>query len=207
MEELVIRQERAEDRREVENLVREAFWNVYMPGCSEHYVTHVLREHPDFVQELDTVLLLNGKIIGHNVFVKTALALPNGGTLPVLTMGPLAIAPEMQGKGYGKKLLDYCLNRAAELGYGAVMFEGNINFYKHCGVTFASDFCVKYHGVPDGEDCSFFLCKQLKEGYLSTAVGGVYQTPAAYFVDPAAVEAFDSTFPHKQKLKLPTQIF
>ena len=117
-----IRLERFEDYRAVENLVRESFWNVYRPGCSEHYVIHVLRDDPAFVKELDFVMEQNGKLIGQNMFMRTVIEADDGRVIPVLTMGPIGITPELKRQGYGKKLLDYCLEKAAAMGFGAVLF-------------------------------------------------------------------------------------
>ena len=120
-----IRSEEREDYREVENLIRESFWNVYRPGCSEHYVIHVLRDDPAFVRELDFVMEKNGKLIGQNMFMKTIIESDDGREIPVLTMGPICITPELKRNGYGKALLDYSLEKASEAGFGAVLFEGN----------------------------------------------------------------------------------
>lgn len=146
-----------------ENLVRESFWNVYRPGCLEHYVLNQLTTDEAFV-------------------------------------------PEFKRQGYGKILLDYSLEKAAELGAGALCFEGNIDFYGKSGFTFASEFGIRYHGLPEGEDASFFLCKGLIPGYLD-GVTGEYATPQGYFVDEAEAENFDKQFPYKEKLKLPGQLF
>ena len=201
-----IRLEKAEDYREVENLIRESFWNVYRPGCSEHYVIHVLRDDPSFVKELDFVMEQNGKLIGQNMFMRTVIEADDGQVIPVLTMGPIGITSELKRHGYGKKLLDYCLEKATAMGFGAVLFEGNIGFYGHSGFTYARSFGIRYHDLPEGADDSFFLCKELIPGYLDD-VTGVYQTPKGYYVDDADVEEFDKAFPPKVKLKLPGQIF
>ena len=124
-----IRLETEEDYRAVENLVRESFWNVYRPGCSEHYVIHVLRDDPAFVKELDYVMEQDGKLIGQNMFMKTIIDADDGREIPVLTMGPIGIAPELKRKGYGKAILDYSLEKATEMGCGAVLFDGNNGFY------------------------------------------------------------------------------
>ena len=202
----IIRLERTEDRGEVENLVRESFWNVYRPGCLEHYVIHVLRNDPDFVKELDLIMEKNGRIIGQNMFMRTFISSDDGRIVPVLTMGPICIAPDMKRMGYGKKLLDFSLARAAELGFGAVLFEGNIVFYGKSGFDYAENFGIRYHGLPDGADASFFLCRELITGYLGD-VTGVYHTPQGYYVSVAEVEKFDRFFPYKEKLKLPGQLF
>ncbi|MDY6047069.1 MAG: N-acetyltransferase [Anaerobutyricum sp.] len=203
---IIIRLERKEEYRKVETLVRESFWNVYRPGCLEHYVLNQLRDDPAFVPELDFVMEQNGELIGQNMFMRANIKADDGREVPIMTMGPICIAPERKRKGYGKILLDYSLERAKELGCGAVCFEGNIDFYGKSGFTYASTFGIRYHGLPEGEDASFFLCKELIPGYLD-GVTGVYTTPQGYYVDEAEVEAFDQEFEPKEKLKLPGQLF
>ena len=206
MKELTIRFEEPKDYRTVENLIRESFWNVYRPGCSEHYVMHVLRDDPAFVKDLDFVMEKDGVLIGQNMFMRTVINADDGRDIDVLTMGPICITPDLKRKGYGKILLDYCLERATEMGFGAVLFEGNIGFYGKCGFDYASKFGIRYHDLPEGADASFFLCRELIPGYLD-GITGVYQTPKGYYVDDADVELFDRSFPPKEKLKLPGQIF
>ena len=202
----IIRLERKDEHREIENLVRESFWNVYRPGCLEHYVLHTLRDDEAFVPDLDFVMEKDGRPIGQNVFVKAKIQSDDGREIPIVTMGPICITPELKRKGYGKKLLDYSLEKAAEMGFGAVCFEGNIDFYGKSGFTFASKFGIRYHGLPEDADSSFFVCRELIPGYLD-GITGEYATPQGYFVDEAAAEEFDKAFPHKEKLKLPGQLF
>ena len=203
---IIIRLEKQEEYREVENMVRESFWNVYRPGCLEHYVLNQLRNDPAFIQELDFVMEEEGKLIGQNMFMRATIKADDGRDIPIMTMGPICITPERKRKGYGKILLDYSLEKAKELGCGAVCFEGNIDFYGKSGFTQASTFGIRYHGLPEGEDASFFLCKELIPGYLD-GITGEYATPQGYFVDEAETEMFDQVFPVKEKLKLPGQIF
>ncbi|WP_394283266.1 GNAT family N-acetyltransferase [Frisingicoccus sp.] len=203
---IIIRLEKQEEYREVENMVRESFWNVYRPGCLEHYVLNQLRNDPAFIQELDFVMEEEGKLIGQNMFMRATIKADDGRDIPIMTMGPICITPERKRKGYGKILLDYSLEKAKELGCGAVCFEGNIDFYGKSGFTQASTFGIRYHGLPEGEDASFFLCKELIPGYLD-GITGEYATPQGYFVDEAETEMFDQAFPVKEKLKLPGQIF
>ena len=202
---LTIRPEEPDDCRAVENLVREAFWNVYRPGCTEHCVLHALRRDPAFVRELDYVMEKDGRIIGQNVFMRTVILSDDGREIPVLTMGPICTDPEFMGQGYGGDLLDYCLARAEEMAFGAVLFEGAIGFYGQHGFTYAREFGIRYHDLPEGADDSFFLCRELVPGYLS-GVTGVYQTPPAYYVSDEEAEAFDSTFPPKEKRRQPGQL-
>ena len=201
----IIRLEREEEYREVETLVREAFWNVYRPGALEHYVLNQLRNDSAFVPELDFVMERNGVIIGQNMFMKANVRADDGRDIPIMTMGPICIAPQYQKQGYGKILLDYSLEQAKQLGCGAVCFEGNINFYGKSGFTFAREFGIRYHGLPEGADDSFFLCKELIPRYLND-ITGEYTPPQGYFVDETEAEQFDQQFPPKVKLKLPGQL-
>ncbi|MDD4689451.1 MAG: N-acetyltransferase [Eubacteriales bacterium] len=206
MKNYIIRPETPKDHREVENLVRESFWNVYRPGCYEHYLIHVLRDKNEFVKELGFVMEQDGKIIGQNAFTKAEIKADDGRIIPVLTMGPICITPELKRKGYGKILLDYSLEKAAELGYGAVCFEGNIDFYGKSGFVVASTMNIHYDGEPREAEVPYFLCKELKKGYLDGIEGTFYQ-PMAEYVDEDKAEAFDKQFPYKEKMKLPGQLF
>ena len=105
-ENVVIRREREEDHFAVENLVRESFWNVYHPGCQEHFVLHRLREDPAFVPELDLVMERDGQIIGQNMFMRAHIEADDGRRVPIMTMGPICIANDLKRRGYGKRLLD-----------------------------------------------------------------------------------------------------
>ena len=201
-----IRLEKKEEYSQVENMVRESFWNVYRPGCLEHYVLNQLRDDPAFVKELDFVMEKDGRLIGQNMFMRANIKADDGRDIPIMAMGPICITPELKRKGYGKLLLDYSLEKAKELGCGAVCFEGNIDFYGKSGFTTADKFGIRYHGLPEGEDASFFLCKELIPGYLD-GITCEYAPPQGYFVDEAEVEAFDKEFPPKEKLKLPGQLF
>lgn len=202
----IIRLERKEEYRKVEELARESFWNVYRPGCLEHYLLNQLRKNADFVKELDFVMEKDGELIGQNVFVKAIMKADDNRDIPIMTMGPICIAPKFQRKGYGKILLDYSIAKAASLGCGALCFEGNIDFYGKSGFTFARNFGIRYHGLPEDADDSFFLCKELTNGYLD-GITGEYFTPRGYFISEEEMEKFDKMFPHKEKRTLPGQIF
>ena len=205
MNHIIIRNETPADHRAVEYLVRESFWNVYRPGCLEHYALHVLRDDPAFVKELDFVMELDGRIIGQNMFMRAVIEADDGRQIPIMTMGPICIANDLKRQGYGKLLLDYSLEKAKELGCGALCFEGNIGFYGKSAFGYAREKGLRYRGLPEGADDSFFLCRELIPGYLN-GVTGVYGPPEGYFVDEAACEEFDRSFPPKVKLKLPGQL-
>lgn len=203
---IIIRTEKEKEYREVENLVRESFWNVYRPGCLEHYVLHQLRKDAAFVPELDFVMEANGQIIGQNMFMKAFIQADDGRKIPIMTMGPICIAPDLKRKGYGKILLDYSLEKAKELGCGVICMEGNIDFYGKSGYRQASEFGIRYHGLTEDDDASFFLCRELIPGYLD-GITGEYAPPQGYYVDEQDAEVFDKTFYYKEKKKLPGQLF
>ena len=203
---IIIRNERKEDYRKVENLTREAFWNVYRPGCTEHYVLHCYRNDPAFVPELDFVMELNGELIGQIIYVCSEIDCDDGRKLPIMTFGPIGIAPEYKRHGYGKRLLDYSMEKAKGMGVGALAITGNILFYGKSGFVPAKTKGVRYADDPDAD---YLLVKELIPGFLD-GISGAYKDPDGYFVcekDPEAFERFEATFPKKEKQKLPGQLF
>ena len=203
---IIIRNEPPADYRAVENLTRESFWNVYRPGCTEHYVLHCYRSAPDFVPELDFVMEKDGELIGHVMYSRSEITTSGGKAIPIMTFGPISIAPGYKRQGYGKRLLDYSMEKARDMGAKALAITGNIDFYGKSGFDYASRFGIRYHGLPEGEDASFFLCRELIPSYLD-GITGEYATPQGYFVDEAEAEEFDKQFTPKEKLRLPGQIF
>ena len=208
---MIIRLEQTKDYCEVENLTREAFWNVYRPGCTEHYVLNQYRSNPDFIPELDFVMEEDGRIIGHIMFSHAELALPDGTRKSSWTFGPISIHPDYKRKGYGLKLLQYALKKARGMGVGFLCMEGNIGFYKHAGFGLASRLGIHYHDMPHDEEVPFFLAQELIPGWLRNngITEATYCPPKGYFVadeHPEAFEAYDATFPPKEKLRLPGQL-
>ena len=207
---MTIRLEKPEDYLAVENLTREAFWNVYRPGCTEHFVLHCYRDNPDFIPELDYVMEDDGRLIGHVMFSKAQLVLNDGTRKPSWTFGPISIHPDYKRKGYGLKMLNFALDKAREHGIGFLCMEGNIDFYCHAGFGLASRFNIHYHDMPD-DDATFFLAQELIPGWLKAngIEEATYCPPKGYFVaddNPEAFEAFEASFPAKEKLRLPGQL-
>lgn len=203
---ITIRLEKEADYRNTENLTREAFWNVYRPGCTEHYVLHCYRDDPAFVPELDFVMELNGELIGQVIYVRSEIECDDGRSVPIMTFGPIGIAPAYKRQGYGKRLLDYSMEQAKKMGAGALAITGNILFYGKSGFVTAKRKGVRYADDPNAD---YFLIKELTPGFLN-GISGTYKDPEGYFVcekDPAAFERFEAEFPEKQKLKLPGQLF
>ena len=203
MQNIIIRNETSADYRTVENLTREAFWNVYRPGCLEHYVLHTFRTDPAFVPELDLVMEKDGEIMGHVMYVRSAIKTDDGRTIPIMTFGPISIAPQFKRQGYGKVLLEYSMEKAKEMGAGALAITGNIDFYGKSGFVVSKNRGVRYEDDPDAD---YFLIAELEPGFLN-GITGTYKDPDGYFVDENEAEAFDAAFPPKEKLKLPGQLF
>jgi len=214
----VIRQETPADYATVENLTREAFWNVYRPGCLEHYVLHTFRGRPDFIPELSLVLeateggklaaaaleATGSRIIAHVMFAWSKIDLDDGSERRIMTFGPISVHPRFQRQGYGKRLLEHAMDIARDMGAGALAMCGNIRFYGTCGFVVATTRGVRYADDPDGE-APYFLVKELSAGFLD-GVKGSYKDPAGYFVDDAEADAFDRQFPPKRKEKRPGQL-
>lgn len=200
-----IRLETPRDYREVENLTREAFWNVYHPGCTEHYVLHVLRNDPAFVPELSLVMEKNSRLIGHVMYMHSGIRTDDGRVISTMTFGPISISPTYQRQGYGTILLRHSMEAARQMGAGALLISGNIAFYRKAGFVVASTCGIHYFAEPREAEVPYFLLCELEPGYLA-GVTGTYKDPEGYFVDEADADAFDTQFPPKEKLNLPGQL-
>ena len=198
-----IRREEEKDYRQVEELTRKAFYNVYMPGCTEHYLVHIMRFHKDFVPELALVLedTETGRIIGNVMYTKARLVDENGGEKAILTFGPVSILPEYQRKGYGKRLLEASFEKARELGYEAIVIFGAPANY--VGSGFFS--CKRYRVSPEGGSYpAAMLVKELKEGALGGRSWTYYDSPVMNF-DEEAAKRFDDRMEPMEKKVLPSQ--
>ncbi|PZW68276.1 GNAT family N-acetyltransferase, partial [Fibrobacter sp. UWR1] len=180
------------------------FWNVYRPGCLEHYVLHCYRSNPGFIPELSLVLEKDGEILAHVMFAWSEILVDTGEHLRMMTFGPISVRPDMQRKGLGKMLLDYALERARQMGAGCIAMCGNIQFYGKCGFVTATSKGIRYADDPDG-DAPYFLIKELTPGFLD-GIRGSYRDPEAYFVNEADADEFDKQFPPKEKKVLPGQL-
>ena len=125
---IIIRLETKDDYRAVENLTRESFWNVYQPGCMEHYVLHCYRDDPAFVPDLDFVMELGGEMIGQIIYVRSEIDCDDGRKVPIMTFGPIGVAPAYKRQGYGKQLLDYSMEKAKEMGAGHLPLPAILTF-------------------------------------------------------------------------------
>ena len=180
MKNYTIRTEQPRDFKIVENLTREAFWNVYRPGCTEHYVLHCYRNEPDFVPELSLVLEVDGEIIGHVMYAWSHIDADDGRKIRMMTFGPISIRPDYKRKGYGKTLLDHSMRIAAEMGAGCLLICGNIAFYGKSGFVVASTRGIRYTDDPES-DAPYFLCRKgsSTESPAATAISNRTLSPCA----------------------------
>ncbi len=185
----------------METLVREAFWDRTQPGCVEHYLLHRFREDRDFVPELDLVLERDGEIVGQVMAAWSTVWTETDYLEPVLTLGPLCIAPAWQGRGLGTLLLSGALARAKELDAAGVFVQGEPGFFGRLGFRPAKAWQLTYcRDVPPDH----LLVKELRQDWLED-VQGSYQEPAGYFVAASEVAAFDASFPYKEKRWTPRE--
>ena len=204
MENIIIRQETSADYRAVEELTREAFWNVYKPGADEHYFVHMMREHPDFIPELAFVLEMGGEIVGNIMYTKAWLEDECGNRKEILSFGPLCVAPRYQRMKLGKLLIEHSFAKALEMGYDVNINFGNPGNYVSRGFVSCKKKNVSF--VREGNFPPALLVAEL----VPDALGGkawmyIPSTAADCCEDTAAVEAYDATFPEKERKWMPSQ--
>ena len=193
-----LRLENENDYFEVEALTRDAFWNVYRPGCSEHLVLHNLRNSECFIKDLDYVWLENDQIVGNIVYSKMCIGSEKNRSNEVIAFGPISVHPDYQQQGIGKKMIEYTSNKAKELGYKAILITGNKNYYNPLGFVSASRHKIYLPGLSEQNESSFFMAKELEEGYLIQHPG-VYEFDKCYEADAEDLEDFEKEFPAKVK--------
>ena len=198
---LNIRNERETDYKIVEDITRKAFYNVYVPGCMEHYLVHIMRGHEDFIPELDFVIELDGQIVGNIMYTKAKLTDEAGTEKEILTFGPVSILPKYQRKGYGKMLIEHSLKRAAELGYEAVVIMGSPANYVGSGFQCCRKYniCVEKEKYP-----AAMLVKELKPGALDGRLWFYSDSPVMN-VDEREAQAFDDGLEKMEKKWMPSQ--
>ena len=196
-----IRNEKETDYKLVEDITRKAFYNMYIPGCVEHYLVHIMRGHEDFIPELDFVLELDGKVIGNIMYTKAELTDEEGSKKEIVTFGPVSVLPEHQRNGYGKMLIEHSLNRAAELGYEAVVIFGSPSNYVSSGFKC----CKKYNVcVEKGKYPAAMLVKELKPGTLDGRLW-FYSDSPVMSIDEGKAREFDDSLEKMEKRWMPSQ--
>lgn len=201
MSTLIIRNEIENDYRAVETATRNAFWNLNVPGCDEHYLAHIMREHEDFIPELDFVVELDGQIVGNVMYTKSKLIDEVGNEKQILTFGPISVDPNYQRRGYSKKLLEHSFVKALELGYDVIVIFGNPDNYVSRG--FKS--CKKYNICLENDVFpTAMLVKELKSGALDGRKW-IFVESSVYNINCNEAQKFDELFEFKEKKYQPSQ--
>ncbi len=192
---VIIRPEIKRDYREVEKLTREAFWDVYKPGCDEHLLAHKLRQSKAFLPQLDFVAVRDGCIVGNIMYSVAQVADSSGCVHPVLTFGPLSVRPACQGQGIGAALVRHTLAIAKTTEYPGVIIFGNPGYYHRFGFSAAEKFGI---ATRDGANFDAFMALALHEGALTSITGRFFEDDV-FHVDPVELEEFDKAFPPREK--------
>lgn len=195
MTDIVIRLEEKKDHRAVEEIAREAFWNLHVPGCGEHLLAHRLRKHPVFIPALDYVAERDGWIVGNIMYCRAVIRDDSGNDTEVITFGPLSVLPECQRQGIGSALIRHSLAKAETLGYGSVWIYGDPMYYHRFGFKPGKEYGVR---TEDGAFMDVLMGLELVKGALA-GIAGRFIEGEAYHIDEAELMEFDKTFPHKEK--------
>ena len=199
--EMIVRKERPEDVVTVEALTRLAFWNLHVPGCSEHLVARQLRASCDFVPELDFVAESDGRVVGNIMFSRSRVVGSNQENFETVTFGPVSVLPACQRRGVGRALIEQGISRAREAGFAAVIIYGNPDYYRKYGFRPGKDFDIR---TADGKFAAALQVLPLFPGALN-GVAGRFLESDAFETDDDHLEAFDRLFPPLEKLETPTQ--
>ena len=202
VENIKLRLEKLADYKKVENLTREAFWNVHVPGCNEHYLMHIMRNADAFINELDIVAELEGRIVGNIVYTKAKILGDDGNLYNVICFGPISVLPEFQGRGIGGMLIKHTKNLAKQLGYRAILIYGDPEYYSRYGFVAAKTYGI---GTSDNMYAVPLQACELHSGALQNCQGRFYEDKV-FEIDEAEAIEFDKCFPKKEKQStLPSQ--
>jgi putative acetyltransferase len=198
---LVIRNERENECRPVEELTREAFWNVYVPGCNEHFCLHNMRSSDDFIPELDFVAELAGRLVGNIVYTCAQLVSDERATNKIICFGPVSVLPAFQKQGIGSALIIHSINIARSMGYPAICIYGDPRYYSRFGFRCAEKYDIK---TADGKYAVGLLALELRQSALNNMPGRFIES-TAFNVDESKFVEFDSTFPYQEKTETDSQ--
>ena len=200
---ILIRPEEEKDFKNAECTIREAFWDLYRPGCVEHLIAHNMRKSPDFVKELDYVACDGDTVAGNIIYSRAKVINDENNEFEALCMGPLAVLPSYQRKGIGSLLMNCSIEKARQLGYKAIFIFGNPEYYKRFGFRNTREYNIQ---TPSGEYFDAFMALELYSGSLKQ-VSGKFLASGSFEVTEEEVEKFEEEFPHKTKHITDTQLF
>jgi predicted N-acetyltransferase YhbS len=198
-----IRPEQKKDFRAVEELTREAFWDLYKPGCDEHFIVHKMRDIPACIQELDFVACdENDTIIGNIMYSKAKIINDENKEFEVLCMGPLAVLPSYQKQGIGTLLMKHSIEQAKKLGYKAIIIFGDPDYYHRFGFANAETYHIQ---TAEGTNFEPFMALELYEDSLA-GISGKFYADKVFETEEKELETFEKGFPYKEKHITDTQL-
>jgi predicted N-acetyltransferase YhbS len=199
---VILKLEEENDYKSVEYLTREAFWNVYKPGCDEHLLVHNIRKTEVFIKDLDYVAMFDDKIIGNIIYAKAKIIGINR-EYDVITFGPVSVLPMYQRKGIGKMLIEHTITKSKEMGFNAIIIYGNPKYYERFGFKNSREYKIT---DMEGNYNDALMALELHPGSLEN-INGKFFEGEAYKINKNELEIFEKNFPYKEKLVLDTQIF
>ena len=199
-----IRLENENDYLEVEELVRDSFWNVYRPGAFEHYIVHHLRDDESLIRSLAYVVEKDKKIIAH-INYSTGVIDYEEEEIDAVVLGPVSVDKNHQNQGVGSKLISFTLSLAEDKKIPFVLVIGDENYYHRFGFESASDYGIFLEGTDTDDECPFFMVKIFDESVLRNELG-IFHNPKVFDMDEKKVDEFDRKFEFKEKLVLDTQL-
>ena len=194
--EIQIRNEKEKDYREVEELTREAFWNLYVPGANEHFIVHNLRKSKNFIKELDFVAVYEDRIVGNIIYTLSYIEDESNKKHEVITFGPVSVMPEFQNKGIGRKLIEYSIKKATDLSYKAIIIYGYPDYYSKYGFKGGKNYGIC---TPEGTYMKALQVLELQENALN-GIHGKFLQDDGFYPDESESEKFDKTFTDKEKM-------
>jgi putative acetyltransferase len=198
---IIIRSEKENDYRTVEELIREAFWNLYIPGCNEHYILYKLRKSSDFIPELDFVAEKEGQIVGQIVYSRGNIKYIQGVEKEVISFGPVSVLPVFQKQGIGSSLIIHTINLARDMGFPAICIYGDPRYYSRFGFRCAEKYEIK---TADDKFAIALLVLELKQGVLNNIPGRFIES-SAFEVDENEFAQYDADFPFKERIETDSQ--
>lgn len=199
-----IRLENENDYREVEELVRNSFWNVYRPGAYEHFIVHNLRNDESRVSNLAYVIEDGKKIVG-NINYSIGEIDYEKCVIPAVILGPVAVDENCRNMGLASRLINHTLEIAKNEGIPFVLVVGDENYYSRFGFESASKYNLYLENTDVNEENPFFMINVF-DGTRMEWKFGIFHNPDVFDVDEEELDEFDRQFEYREKLVLDTQL-